>query len=147
MSQLLTYLNELDAELKVVVTHGLRILLILIAAGVLQGIASRLIRHLRVFLERRHDPLEAPGSADLTGHVDFPSLIAAAEEAGAAAFGPVTQGDFLRALGIVIDVTKMVVPETPVSQIAGPAFMPIFQAFLAAHPEYAKIPPKPAKDA
>ncbi len=48
----------------------------------------------------RHDPLEAPGSADLTAHVDFPALIAAAEEVGAAAYGPVTQGDFLRALGI-----------------------------------------------
>jgi NADH dehydrogenase [ubiquinone] 1 alpha subcomplex assembly factor 7 len=48
----------------------------------------------------RHEPLEAPGSADLTAHVDFPAMIAAAEEVGAAAYGPVTQGDFLRALGI-----------------------------------------------
>ncbi|WP_455373079.1 class I SAM-dependent methyltransferase [Limibacillus halophilus] len=55
----------------------------------------------------RHDPLEAPGSADLTGHVDFPALIAAAEEAGAAAFGPVTQGDFLRALGIELRAERL----------------------------------------
>ncbi len=55
----------------------------------------------------RHDPLEAPGSADLTAHVDFPSLIAAAEEVGAAAFGPVTQGDFLRALGIELRAERL----------------------------------------
>jgi len=59
MNQLLIYFNELDADLKIVVTHGLRILLIVIAAGVLQGVASRLIRHLREFLERRRDPLQA----------------------------------------------------------------------------------------
>src|SRR5690606_31675396 len=46
------------------------------------------------------DPLEAPGEADLTAHVDFAALAAAAERAGAVALGPVTQGEFLRALGI-----------------------------------------------
>ena len=55
----------------------------------------------------RHDPLEAPGSADLTAHVDFPSLIAASEEAGAAAFGPVNQGDFLRAMGIELRAERL----------------------------------------
>ena len=49
---------------------------------------------------RRHDPLLEPGSADLTAHVDFAALADAAREAGAAVFGPVTQGAFLRALGI-----------------------------------------------
>jgi len=47
-----------------------------------------------------HLPLEALGEADLTAHVDFGALKAAAEEAGAQAFGPTAQGDFLRALGI-----------------------------------------------
>lgn len=47
-----------------------------------------------------HDPLVAPGTADLTAHVDFASLIDAAEAVGAAAFGPVTQGEFLKAMGV-----------------------------------------------
>lgn len=52
---------------------------------------------------RRHaraDPLEAPGSADLTAHVDFVTLLRVGREAGAAGFGPVEQGRFLRRLGI-----------------------------------------------
>jgi NADH dehydrogenase [ubiquinone] 1 alpha subcomplex assembly factor 7 len=43
---------------------------------------------------------DAPGDADLTAHVDFRALADAAAEAGAAAFGPVDQGDFLNRLGI-----------------------------------------------
>lgn len=49
---------------------------------------------------RYHMPLQELGSADLTAHVDFASLVETAQQAGALAFGPVTQGDFLRALGI-----------------------------------------------
>ncbi len=49
---------------------------------------------------RRHDALDEPGYADLTAHVDFSSLAAAARHAGAGVFGPVSQGDILRALGI-----------------------------------------------
>jgi NADH dehydrogenase [ubiquinone] 1 alpha subcomplex assembly factor 7 len=52
---------------------------------------------------RRHafaDPLEDPGEADVTAHVDFAQLARAAREAGAAVHGPVTQRDFLVALGI-----------------------------------------------
>ena len=47
------------------------------------------------------DPLAAPGEADLTAHVDFAALAAAGLAAGAAIHGPVRQGDFLTALGIV----------------------------------------------
>ena len=50
------YFNELDSDLKVLITHGVSIVVILIAAGVLQGVASRLIRTFREFLERRRDP-------------------------------------------------------------------------------------------
>jgi SAM-dependent MidA family methyltransferase len=46
------------------------------------------------------DPLQNPGEADLTAHVDFSALARAARAAGAAVHGPVTQGAFLRALGI-----------------------------------------------
>ena len=47
------------------------------------------------------DPFEAPGERDLTAHVDFLALRVAAKEAGAAAFGPVSQGEWLLRLGIV----------------------------------------------
>jgi SAM-dependent MidA family methyltransferase len=49
---------------------------------------------------RPADPLSPPGSADLTAHVDFAALAAAARDAGAAVFGPVPQGPFLARLGL-----------------------------------------------
>ncbi len=45
------------------------------------------------------DPLASPGEADLTAHVDFAALADAARRQGAAVFGPVAQGDFLRRVG------------------------------------------------
>jgi NADH dehydrogenase [ubiquinone] 1 alpha subcomplex assembly factor 7 len=45
-------------------------------------------------------PLAAPGEADLSTHVDFAKLAAAARAKGAKAYGPIPQGAFLRALGI-----------------------------------------------
>ncbi|HEY0920281.1 class I SAM-dependent methyltransferase [Devosia sp.] len=52
---------------------------------------------------RRHayaDPLDAPGQADLSAHVDFGALATAATDAGLIAQPLATQGDFLRRLGI-----------------------------------------------
>ena len=46
------------------------------------------------------DVLEQPGEADLTAHVDFAALREAAIQAGASVHGPVSQGAFLKALGI-----------------------------------------------
>ncbi|OYW22582.1 MULTISPECIES: class I SAM-dependent methyltransferase [unclassified Sphingomonas] len=46
------------------------------------------------------NPFEHPGEHDLTAHVDFATLAAAAMTAGASAFGPVEQGALLVALGI-----------------------------------------------
>lgn len=46
------------------------------------------------------NPFDAPGEQDLTAHVDFATLKAAAETEGAVAYGPVDQGDWLLALGI-----------------------------------------------
>ena len=46
------------------------------------------------------DPLKNPGEADVTAHVDFQALVRAAEDLGAAVHGPVTQGEFLKRLGI-----------------------------------------------
>ena len=45
------------------------------------------------------DPLATAGEADLTVHADFPAVLAAAKSAGAQA-GFLTQGEFLRRLGI-----------------------------------------------
>lgn len=51
---------------------------------------------------RRHEPvnpLSDPGTADLTAHVDFAALAAAARAAGAEVSAPVYQGAWLLALG------------------------------------------------
>ncbi|MBY0563553.1 MAG: SAM-dependent methyltransferase [Hyphomonadaceae bacterium] len=52
---------------------------------------------------RRHkkiDPLDTPGEADLTAHVDFARVAHLAHEAGLAVHGPTPQGRFLKALGV-----------------------------------------------
>src|SRR3954469_55165 len=46
------------------------------------------------------DPWTEPGESDLTVHVDFEALAAAAKAEGARVAGPVTQGAWLAALGI-----------------------------------------------
>ncbi len=51
----------------------------------------------------RHQPVEPladPGNADLTAHVDFAALAAAARKGGAICHGPIPQGLLLQALGI-----------------------------------------------
>jgi NADH dehydrogenase [ubiquinone] 1 alpha subcomplex assembly factor 7 len=47
------------------------------------------------------NPFEAPGEQDLTAHVDFATLLAAAITSGAGGFGPTDQGAFLTRLGIM----------------------------------------------
>jgi NADH dehydrogenase [ubiquinone] 1 alpha subcomplex assembly factor 7 len=49
---------------------------------------------------RKVDPFVAPGEADLTAHVDFATLAKVAQSRGAKWLGTVTQGEWLRALGI-----------------------------------------------
>jgi len=46
------------------------------------------------------DPLAEPGASDLTAHVDFAALAAAARAAGATVYGPAPQGPFLARLGL-----------------------------------------------
>ena len=53
------------------------------------------------------DPLSAPGSIDLTAHVDFQALAKAAEAMGASGYGPVTQSQLLRRLGIMTRATSL----------------------------------------
>ncbi|MBI3453504.1 MAG: SAM-dependent methyltransferase, partial [Rhodospirillales bacterium] len=59
------------------------------------------------------DPLAEPGLADLTAHVDFEVLAAAARAAGAGAWGPVPQGAFLRRLGIAARAAILLKSATP----------------------------------
>jgi NADH dehydrogenase [ubiquinone] 1 alpha subcomplex assembly factor 7 len=49
---------------------------------------------------RKVDPLDAPGEADLTAHVDFARVAYLAREAGLHIEGPAPQDHFLHALGI-----------------------------------------------
>jgi SAM-dependent MidA family methyltransferase len=48
------------------------------------------------------DPFEAPGERDLTVHVDFEALAAAATSEGVRIAGPVGQGPWLEALGLSV---------------------------------------------
>lgn len=70
---------------------------------------------------RRHRPhgvLDAPGDADLTAHVDFAAFAAAAQRSGARVWGPVAQGDFLRALGIEARAAALSAHATEAQQAA-----------------------------
>jgi len=53
------------------------------------------------------DPLQDPGTADLTAHVDFAALAVAVREARAAVHGPITQAEFLTRLGIEARVAQL----------------------------------------
>jgi SAM-dependent MidA family methyltransferase len=54
-----------------------------------------------------HPVLSDLGDADLTAHVDFAALAAAARAAGAAVLGPVLQGTWLAQLGIELRVAHL----------------------------------------
>jgi len=47
------------------------------------------------------NPLSTPGGIDLTAHVDFQALSNAIEAMGTNGYGPITQSQFLRRLGII----------------------------------------------
>jgi NADH dehydrogenase [ubiquinone] 1 alpha subcomplex assembly factor 7 len=46
------------------------------------------------------DPLQTPGEADLTAHVDFEAFAQIAESIGSRVHGPIQQREFLLGLGI-----------------------------------------------
>jgi NADH dehydrogenase [ubiquinone] 1 alpha subcomplex assembly factor 7 len=91
------------------------------------------------------DPLAEPGEADLSHHVDFQLLRAAAERAGARACGPIPQGLFLGRLGIAIraDTIAAAAPSAErgnaargaVRRLVHPGRMGVlFKALAIAHP-------------
>jgi SAM-dependent MidA family methyltransferase len=59
------------------------------------------------------DPLKNPGQADVTAHVDFQALVRAAEDLGARVHGPVTQGEFLKRLGIEARAAGLMAKASP----------------------------------
>ncbi len=59
---------------------------------------------------------EAPGTVDLTAHVDFAALAEAARDAGTAIWGPVVQGNFLNQLGIAARATTLSTASPPDSR-------------------------------
>ena len=59
------------------------------------------------------DPLENPGGADLTAHVDFEALARAAEDVGARVHGPVSQDEFLQKLGIETRAATLMAKASP----------------------------------
>jgi len=95
---------------------------------------------------RRHRPaavLDAPGTADLTAHVDFAAFADAS--AGARVWGPVTQGAFLLALGLEARTEALVANATPAKasalrsgsrRLADPAAMGrLFKVLALTHPD------------
>jgi NADH dehydrogenase [ubiquinone] 1 alpha subcomplex assembly factor 7 len=57
-----------------------------------------------------HEPIDVlatPGEADITAHVNFPSLKATAERFGCKVYGAVTQADFLESLGLHLRVAML----------------------------------------
>jgi len=59
------------------------------------------------------DPLADPGEADLTTQVNFGELVVWARRCGAVTSGPLTQGEFLRRLGIVERAAVLKAKATP----------------------------------
>jgi NADH dehydrogenase [ubiquinone] 1 alpha subcomplex assembly factor 7 len=62
--------------------------------------------------------LDAPGTADLSTHVDFAAFAAVARAGGAAVYGPMAQGDFFTVLGAAVRLAALVAEATPEQRLA-----------------------------
>ncbi|MBS1165296.1 MAG: hypothetical protein H6R00_1321 [Proteobacteria bacterium] len=90
------------------------------------------------------DPLSEPGECDLTAHVDFDRLARAAGTEGASVLGPVTQGNFLLAMGLAERAGALGAGRNAedqqnivaaVDRLAGPEEMgTLFKAMAVTHP-------------
>ena len=101
---------------------------------------------------RRHayvDPLATPGAADLTAHVQFAALADKARRAGLAADGPITQAEFLGALGIAERASRLMAAnperagaiEAATQRLVSPTGMgPLFKVLAVRSPH---LPPPP----
>jgi NADH dehydrogenase [ubiquinone] 1 alpha subcomplex assembly factor 7 len=99
---------------------------------------------------RPADPISAPGSADITAHVDFAALTTIARDAGAAVSGPVPQGPFLAGLGLFQRSGRLARGQSPqraaalvqaAQRLAEPNRMGrLFKALALCHPACAPLP-------
>lgn len=97
-----------------------------------------------------HPVLQAPGSADLTAHVDCMRLCDTAMHAGAAIHGPVSQATFLNALGIGSRAASLAQKATAAQQhdiysalhrLTAPEEMGrLFKAFALSSPSLGPLP-------
>jgi NADH dehydrogenase [ubiquinone] 1 alpha subcomplex assembly factor 7 len=95
------------------------------------------------------DILDAPGERDLSAHVDFAALAAAARDAGAAVFGPLGQGAFLESLGIVRRTERLIASNrrpdlslwSDLDRLIGPGQMGTLFKALAILPAGSAAPP------
>jgi NADH dehydrogenase [ubiquinone] 1 alpha subcomplex assembly factor 7 len=94
----------------------------------------------------RYPVLAAPGTADLTAHVDFSALARAAAAGGATAHGPVGQGDFLLRLGIAQRAAALAArgaadAAAALHRLTDPAEMgTLFKALAVTSPDFAGAP-------
>ncbi len=98
------------------------------------------------------DPLLTPGEIDLTAHVDFEALTVAVGAMGADGYGPITQAEFLRRLGIQTRAaalkrdaprTKAAEVDAAVARLTGhgrTGMGTLFKAIAFAHPEVGAPP-------
>jgi NADH dehydrogenase [ubiquinone] 1 alpha subcomplex assembly factor 7 len=96
------------------------------------------------------DPLADPGEADLTTQVDFAALARTVRREGAQTHGPVTQGDFLRRLGIAARAARLKQDAAPQQAAdidaalarltAGEKMGELFKVLAIAHSGLATLP-------
>lgn len=98
------------------------------------------------------NPLQAPGRVDVTAHVDFQAFGRAAESMNASVQGPITQGEFLRRVGIDVraqalkssaSVQQAADIESAVVRLTqtGPTGMgELFKVMAIADPKLGKLP-------
>ena len=96
------------------------------------------------------DPLASPGEADITAHVDFAALINACAGVDVRCHGPMAQGDFLLALGLLEragqlgrdkdDATRQSIRDA-VQRLAGPDQMGrLFKVLAITDPDIEPLP-------
>lgn len=102
--------------------------------------------------QRFTDPLAEPGEADLTVHVDFARMAQAGLQAGAAAHGPVTQRDFLAALGLAERAQALSARATPeqvaaisaafdrLTETGATGMGELFKVMALSHPDLPGLP-------
>lgn len=98
------------------------------------------------------DVLKTPGRVDITAHVDFQAFGLAAESMGASVQGPITQGEFLRRIGIALRAQGLSASASPqqaadiesaVARLTetGPTGMgELFKVLAIADPKLGKLP-------